>query len=254
MKKLIVANFKMNTVSSEFKSYAMALATKTKSSKNEVVVCPPFTHLVAAKELFGGSKVKFGAQNLSDEEKGAFTGEISGKMIKDAGAEYVLVGHSDRRGKFKETDKLINKKIKTALACGLKVVLCVGESLQTRESKQACAFVRKQIDDCLKGIYENELESVIIAYEPVWAISSDRSTDKKNISNKEISKMAEVIRKEISTQYSDKAGKNIKVLFGGSINIKNHVKILSNPDIDGAVIGAACLDVDNFSMICKESY
>ena len=171
-----------------------------------------------------------------------------------SGAEFVLIGHSDRRGKYKETDKLINKKIKTALASGLKVVLCVGESLQTRENKQACTFVRKQIDDCLKGIYENELESVIIAYEPIWAISSDKSTEKKNISNKDITRMVEVIRKEITTQYSEKAGKNIKVIYGGSVSIKNHVKILSNPAIDGAVVGGACLDVDNFSVICKESY
>ena len=254
MKKLIVANFKMNTIPSEFKTYAMSLATKTKSSKNQIVVCPPFTHLAVAKEFLGGSKVKLGAQNISDEECGAFTGEISAKMIKDSGAEYVLIGHSDRRGKYKETDRLINKKIKTALANGLKVVLCVGESFQVRQSKQACTFVRKQIDDCLKGIYENELESLIIAYEPIWAISSDKSTDKKSISNKDITKMVEVIRKEISTQYSEKAGKNITVLYGGSVDIKNYLKILSNPAIDGAVIGGACLDVDNFSVICKESF
>ncbi len=249
MKKIIIGNFKMNTVPSEFKTYAMALATKTKSTKNDIIICPPFTHLAVAKEFLGGSKVAVGAQNISGEEKGSFTGEISASMIKDLGADYVILGHSDRRNKFKESDRLINKKIKTALANGLKVVLCVGESLQTRENKQACAFVRKQIDDDLKGIYENELESVIIAYEPIWAIGTG-----KNATNKDITKMADVIRKEIEQQYSIKAGKNIKVVYGGSINLNNHTKIISNPAIDGVLIGGACLDVDNFVVICRENY
>lgn len=239
----------MNTVPSEFKLYAMALATKAKSSKNEVVICPPFTHLSAASGFLGGSKVKIGAQNISDEEKGPFTGEVSAKMIKDVGASYVILGHSDRRGKFKETDKLINRKIKTALANGLKVVLCVGESLQIRESKQTVAFVRKQLDDDLKGIYENELDSVIVAYEPIWAIGTG-----KTATNKDITKMVEIIRKEIELQYSQKASEKITVLYGGSVNINNYTKILSNPALDGALIGGACLDVDNFAVICRENY
>ncbi len=249
MKKLIVGNFKMNTVPSEFKAYAMSLATKTQNSKNDIVVCPPFTHLAVAREFLGGSRVEVGAQNISEEESGAFTGEISAKMIKDAGANYVIIGHSERRSKFKETDKLINKKIKTALASGLKVILCVGESLQTRQNKQTCAFVRKQIDDDLKGIYENELESVIVAYEPIWAIGTGKVATKSDIA-----KMVEIIRKEIALQYSEKAGNSIKVLYGGSININNYAKIISNPALDGALIGGACLDVDNFAVICRENY
>ncbi len=249
MKKLIIGNFKMNTTPSEFRAYAMALATKTQSSKNDIVVCPPFTHLAIAKEFLGGSKVEFGAQNISEEESGALTGEVSAKMIRDLGANYVIIGHSERRGKFKETDRLINKKIKTALANGLKVVLCVGESLQIRQNKQAGMFIRKQIDDDLKGIYENELESVIVAYEPIWAIGTGKVPTKADIT-----KMVDVIRKEIATQYSEKAGKTIKVLYGGSINLNNYVKIISNPSVDGGLIGGACLDVDNFSIICRENF
>ncbi len=254
MKKLIVANLKMNTTPSEFKTYAMTIATKAKGSKNNIVVCPPFTHLAVAKEILTSSKVSYGAQNMSAEEEGSFTGEVSAKMVKDLGAEYVILGHSDVRNKFKETDKLINRKIKTALANGIKVILCVGESLQTRESKQTQNFVRKQLDDDLKGIYENELEGVIIAYEPVWAISTNKTSSSKGITNKDISKMVEVIRKEIEAQFSAKAAKKITVLYGGSVGLNNYKKILSNESIDGALIGAASLDVDAFSVIARENY
>lgn len=251
MKKYIVGNMKMNTTPSEFKTYVMALATKSKNSKNTVVICPPYTHLPVASDFLGGSKVAFGAQNMSEEEKGPFTGEVSAQMIKDLGASFVIIGHSDRRNKFKETDRTINKKIKTALANGLKVILCVGESLHTRESKQSALFVRKQLDDDLKGIYENELESVIIAYEPIWAISTNKG---KDATTKDISKMVEVIRKEIATQYSAKAGEKIAVLYGGNVNLTNHKKILALDGVDGALIGGACLDVDTFSVIVRETY
>lgn len=239
----------MNTKPSEFKNYAMTLATKTRNSKNDIVVCPPFTHLTLASELFKGSKIEFGAQNISDEQNGSQTGEISAEMIKDLNATYVLIGHSERRAKFKETDKLINKKIKTALANGLKVVLCVGESLQTRSNKQAYTFVRKQLDDDLKGIYENELDSVVVAYEPIWAIGTG-----KVATSKDISKMVETIRKEIEYNYSEKASKNIAVVYGGSVNLNNYKKILSVDGIDGVLVGGACLDVDGFAVVCRENF
>ncbi|MGN1201125.1 MAG: triose-phosphate isomerase [Candidatus Caccovivens sp.] len=249
MKKIIIGNFKMNTTPSEFKVYAMSLATKTKGSKNDIVVCPPYTHLAVAKEFLSGSKVEFGAQNISEEEKGALTGEISASMIKDLGATYVIIGHSERRGKFKESDRTVNKKIKTALANGLKVVLCVGESLQTRDSKQAYNFVKKQLDDDLKGIYENELDSVCIAYEPIWAIGTG-----KNATTKDIVKMTETIRKEIEYLYSEKAGKNVSVIYGGSVNINNYKNVLTLGNVNGVLIGGACLDVDNFAVIARENY
>ena len=122
MRKIIIVNFKMNTTPTEFKSYAMTIATKTRGTKNDVVLCPPYTHLGVAKEILGGGSVFYGAQNLAEEERGEFTGEISANMIRDLGGTYVIVGHSERRGKFKESDKVVNKKIKTALANGLKVV------------------------------------------------------------------------------------------------------------------------------------
>ena len=249
MKKIIIGNFKMNTTPSEFKSYAMALATKTKGTKNDVIVCPPYTHLGTAKQILAGSHICYGAQNISEEESGAFTGEISASMIKDLGAEYVIVGHSERRGKFKENDKVVNKKIKTALANGLKVILCVGENLQTRTNKQAAAFVKKQLDDDLKGIYENELESVIIAYEPIWAIGTG-----KNVTVTEIHKMTDLIRKEIEYLYSEKAGRGINIVYGGSVGLTNYKKLLSNDFLNGVMIGNICLEIDNFTLICRENY
>ncbi|MBP3431880.1 MAG: triose-phosphate isomerase [Clostridia bacterium] len=249
MKKLIIGNFKMNTKPSEFKNYAMTFATKTKNSKNDIVICPPYTHLGVAKEFFAGTKIAYGAQNICEEPKGSFTGEVGADMIKDLGATYVIIGHSERRAKFKESDKLINKKIKTALACGLKVILCVGENLQTRNAKQACQFIRKQIDDDLKGIYENELDSVIVAYEPIWAIGTGHVANKRDIA-----KMAQTIRDEIEHQFSKKAASAITVVYGGSVNISNYKNLLTTEGLDGALMGGACLDVDNFAIIAKENY
>ena len=249
MKKLIIGNFKMNTKPSEFKQYAMTLATKTKTTKNDIVVCPPFTHLAVAKEFLSGSKVEYGAQNISEYENGSYTGEISASMIKDLGATYVIIGHSDRRGKFKESERLVNRKIKTALANGLKVVLCVGESLHTREERQTYNFVKKQLDDELKGIYENELDSVVIAYEPIWAIGTGKVATKKDIE-----KMSEIIRKEIEFNYSAKAAKNISVVYGGSVNLQNYKKIVTIEGIDGVLVGGACLDCDGFAEIANEKY
>lgn len=249
MKKIIIGNFKMNTIPSEFKAYAMTLATKLKGTQNEVVVCPPFTHLPVAREILSGTSVLYGAQNVAEDENGAYTGEVSANMLKDLGVSYVIVGHSERRAKFRETDKIVNKKIKTALANGLKVVLCVGENLQTRTNKQACAFVKKQIEEAFRGIYENELESVVVAYEPIWAIGTG-----KTITNRDVSKMVEIIRKFVSELYSEKAGSNLNVIVGGGVNLTNIKKFMTIETLNGALVGNACLDVDNFALICKEKY
>lgn len=247
MRKIIISNFKMNTVPSDMKAYSMQLVTKTAGSKNKIIVCPPYTHFCIAKQFLDGSKIEIGAQNVSDAEAGKNTGEISASMLKDAGVTYCIIGHSERRSKFKETDRLINKKIKMALSQGLKVILCIGEDKVTREAKGACAFVKKQLDDALKGIYENELESVIIAYEPIWAIGTG-----KTATLKDIEKMVAVLRKEIAYLYNDKT--KINIVYGGSIDINNYKKIISLPCLDGALIGGASLDVDNFSVIARENY
>ena len=246
MKKIIISNLKMNTVPSDMKSYSMQLATKTAGSKNRIIVCMPFTHFHTAKQFLDGSKIEIGAQNVSDEEAGKNTGEISASMLKDSGVSYIIVGHSERRSKFKETDRLINKKLKMALSQGLKVILCIGEDKVTREAKGACAFVKKQLDDALKGIYENELESVIIAYEPIWAIGTGKSCDAVE-ANRTIGEIRNVIKKLYGESVSDE----IRILYGGSVKPSTIVEQMAQPEIDGGLIGGASLKADSFIELIK---
>jgi len=244
MKKIIIANNKMNMVSEEAKIYFTKLVAKANNPKVDVVVCPSFTNLMIATYLTKGSMIKIGAQNVCDEENGAFTGEVSADMIKSTGAEYVIVGHSERRNKFKETDKLINKKIKTALKHRLKCIYCVGESLIEKNTMKTEYAIRKQIEEGLKGLYENELESVVIAYEPIWAIGTGISATPKDIEMG-----VNVIRKAVAESYSDKAGRTIQVVYGGSLNEKNYQNILNTKGIDGGLFGGISLNIDSFLSI-----
>lgn len=244
MKKIIIANNKMNMVSEEAKLYFTKLVARANNQKVDVVVCPSFTNLQIATFLTKGSLVKVGAQNVCDEENGAYTGEVSADMIKSVGAEYVIVGHSERRNKFKETDKLINKKIKIALKHGLKCIYCVGESLIEKNTMKTEQAIRKQIEEGLKGLYENELESVVIAYEPIWAIGTGITATPKDIEMG-----ASVIRKAITESYSDKAGRTVQVVYGGSLNEKNYQNILNTKGIDGGLFGGISLNIDSFLSI-----
>lgn len=244
MKKLIIANNKMNMVADEAKTYFTKLVAKASTVNADVVICPSFTSLPVANFITEGSEIKLGAQNVSDEELGAFTGEVNAEMLKSVGAEYVIVGHSERRNKFKETDKLINKKIKMSLKHGLKIIYCVGESLVEKNTMKTEATIRKQIEEGLKGLYENELESVVIAYEPVWAIGTGVTATPKDV---ELG--ATVIRNAIQNLYSDKAAKEIQVVYGGSLNDKNFQTILNIKGIDGGLFGGISLNVDSFLYI-----
>ena len=244
MKKLIIANNKMNMVESEAKVYFTKLVAKANLANVDVVICPSFTSLPVANFLTKGSGIKLGAQNVSDEEFGAFTGEVNAEMLKSVGAEYVIVGHSERRSKFKENDKLINKKIKMSLKHGLKCIYCVGESLVEKNTSRTEEVIKRQIEEGLKGLYENELESVIIAYEPVWAIGTGVTATAKDVEFG-----ASVIRKSIATLYSEKAGKSIQVVYGGSLNDKNFQSILNIKGIDGGLFGGISLNVDAFTFI-----
>ncbi len=237
----------MNTKPSEFKSYAMTVAVKTLGTKNDVVVCPPFTHLSLANEIFSGSHIDFGAQNISEENSGAYTGQISAQMIKDLNAGYVILGHLECREKFNENDKMINKKLKIALANGLRVLLCVGEDLATKESQKDFNFVNNQLAGALRGIYENELESVFVVYEPQW-------THGKEVTTKDIDNMADNIRKQVAFLYSEKSGQNLNVLYGGNVTAGNYKKILSSGKVNGVLIGSASLNVEDFVAMAKENY
>ncbi len=240
--KTIIANLKMNKTPSECKNYLMNLVSRFDKAENvELCVCLPFTSLAEAKYILKDSKIKLGAQNLSDYEEGGNTGEISGAMLKDAGVDYVIVGHSERRSKFKENNKLINKKIKVALKNGLGVILCVGESLVEKNTLKTLDSLREQIEEGLKGLYENELEKVILAYEPIWAIGTG-----KHASVREIEYAVKVIRKVIEDDFSSRAAKQIRVLYGGSVNNKNATALFKAKGMDGALIGGASLDVNMF--------
>lgn len=244
MKKLIIANNKMNMIESEAKTYFTKLVAKASLVNADVVICPAFTSLSIANFIAQGSGIKLGGQNVSEEESGAFTGEINAEMLKGVGAEYVIVGHSERRNKFKENDKLINQKIKVSLKHGLKIIYCIGESLVEKNTLKTESCLRKQIEEGLKGLYENELESVIIAYEPVWAIGTGVTATPKDIEM-----AASVIRGAISNLYSAKAGKEIQVVYGGSLNDKNFQTILGIKGIDGGLFGGISLNVDAFTYI-----
>lgn len=240
MKKIVIANLKMYKTPSEMKNYMTNLVARFDPTHVDLTICVPYTSLTDARYILEGSEIKYGAQNICDEEVGKFTGEISGAMLKDVGTSLVLVGHSERRFKFKENSKILNKKIKLALKNGLGVVLCVGESLSDKNTLKTLDTLKMQIEEALKGLYENELEKVIIAYEPVWAIGTGQ-----HASQREIEYAAKVIRKVISDDFSLKASKEISVIYGGSLTGKN-LSILSAKGIDGAMVGASSIDVNNF--------
>ena len=237
MKKQIFANFKMNLTSSEIKNYIISLASKFKDDKVEITLLLPFTALSLGKFMLEGTRIQMGAQNLSDEEGGAVTGEISGAMLKEAGATKVIVGHSERRSKFKENGKTINKKIKIALKNRLQVVLCVGETLIDKNAQKTSEVIAGQLDEALKGLYENELENIIVAYEPVWAIGTG-----KNATAKEIESGIKSVRKAIEHSFSKKAADEICVLYGGSVNAKNISQVVGVKGLGGVLIGNASCD------------
>ena len=246
MKKYIYGNIKMNMTLKETEEYVEKLLPLVETSKNEIVVFPSFTNLMFLGQKLTSSKVLLGAQNISSESMGAYTGEVSASQIKSVGAKYVIIGHSERRKLFMEKNDCINKKIIEALGQGLKVVLCVGETKYERANKKHKTVIQKEISECLRGLYENELKNIIIAYEPVWAIGTGKMPTVK-----EIEDMAKVIRTEVQTEYSEKAAKNIKILYGGSVNSQN-AKIFGNiVGLNGLLVGGACLSAEEFAKICR---
>ena len=246
MKKLIVGNFKMNTTLKEFSLYLDKFLPKVKESKNDIVLCVPYTHLMLANQKLVSTGVKFGSQNISVDESGAHTGEISNHMVKDIGASYTLVGHSEIRKRFKETNEQVNQKIINALGVNLKAILCIGETKAEKSAGKTDATLKRQIDIALKGLYENELKNIIIAYEPCWAIGTG-----KTATNKDIEKAVKTIRKTISESFSDKAAEKMQILYGGSTKLENFGGILKVQGVNGLLVGGACLDYDVFAKMCK---
>ena len=246
MKKIVIANFKMNQTPSETKDYMIDLVARMKGEKTKVVVCPPFTSLAKAYSLTKKTNVLLGAQNFHYEEKGAHTGEISAAMLKEVGVEYVIVGHIERRKEFKETNAIVNKKIKAALGNDLKVVFCVGETQNERNANRTEEILKTEIEQGLSGLYENELEGIIIAYEPIWAIGTGVVAQ-----DKQISSAMSLIRKIVKELFSAKAAKDVVVVYGGSVNKQNAKKIMALSGVDGVLVGGASLVAEDFFEIIK---
>ncbi len=247
MRRTIIAgNWKMNNDVEESLKLAESLKKLSKDfDKNvDVLICPVFTSLYAVKEALNGSGIKIGAQNMHFEEKGAYTGEISPIMLKNMGIEYVIIGHSERRQYFNETDETVNKKLKSALKYGIIPILCVGETLEQRESKIEKETVKNQVVKAFENIEPSDAVKIIVAYEPIWAIGTG-----KNATNEQANEMASFIRKCISEIYDRELSEKVIIQYGGSVKAGNAKEILSQPDIDGALVGGASLKADEFLKI-----
>lgn len=240
----IAGNWKMNMTHLQAANFMQDLGDKYNNKNNcEVAVCPPATALKSVKTIIDSDNIdiRIGAQNMYYEESGAFTGEISPVMLKALGVEYVIIGHSERRQYFKETNSDINKKAKAAFNSGLKPIMCVGESLEIRESGKAEQFVLNQIEECLDGIDEESMVDLTIAYEPIWAIGTGKTATSRDAND-----MCITIRKKIGELYGKKISEATIIQYGGSVKPSNISELMKMPDIDGALVGGASLEVDDF--------
>ncbi len=241
---VIAGNWKMNKTPSEAKAFINELLPLIKDADCEVVACVPFTSLPCADEAAAGSNLKIGAQNLHFEQSGAFTGEISASMLKDLGVEYVIIGHSERRQYFNETDVTVNKKMHTALEAGLKPILCVGEYLEQREQGITAEVVAMQTKIALQGLCPKCMKNVIIAYEPVWAIGTG-----KTATAAQADEVCGIIRNVIKELFGEECALATTIQYGGSMNDANAAELLSKVNVDGGLIGGASLVPEKFAKI-----
>lgn len=243
---VIAGNWKMNMTPSETKVLANQLkATLAEAGDVEIVVCPPFTALAEASTRLMGTGIKVGAQNMHHEDWGAFTGEISAPMLKDLGCTHVIIGHSERRTLFGETDADINLKLKAALNAGLTPILCVGETLAQREEEITQAVCHQQLTGALAGVEYWDLTKIIIAYEPIWAIGTGRTATPEDAQS-----VIGYIRSVLGKSYSE-AADEVRILYGGSVKPDNIDGLMTKPDIDGALVGGASLDAQGFARIVQ---
>lgn len=241
-KPIIAGNWKMNKTAAEAVKLIEELKPLVAKAKPEVVVCVPFTDLAAVGKAIEGSKIKLGAQNVAWADKGAFTGEISAEMLKELGVEYVVIGHSERRQYFGETDESVNKRVKQALANGLKPIVCVGETKLEREKNRTKRVLKKQIVEGLAGV--EDFENLVVAYEPVWAIGTGLTATKED-ANATIG----YIRRIVGNTFGKEVAKNLRIQYGGSMNAGNAKDLMSMRNIDGGLIGGASLKAEDFSKI-----
>jgi triosephosphate isomerase len=240
-RKVIAGNWKMNMLPNEAMAMITELEPLVKDTKNEVILCVPFTDLFYCLNVAQGTNIKIGAQNMHFEEKGAFTGEVSGKMLKSIGVEYVIIGHSERRQYFAETDETVNKKIKAAFANELNPIVCVGETLEQREAGETVNVITSQIHNAFEGLEAKDLDNIVVAYEPIWAIGTGKTASSEE-ANDAIKEIRNQIEKDFSTG-------DISILYGGSVKPENAKELFTTSDIDGGLVGGASLKADVFSKI-----
>ena len=246
-RKLIAGNWKMNMD----RAGGVALATGIADRAGEVLsvdllVCPPSVYLAAVADAVKGKGIAVGGQNMYHEPSGAFTGEVSAAMLLDVGAKYVILGHSERRHIFKESDAEINKKTHAALAAGLAPIVCVGELLEEREAGKTASVIKSQFDGSLAGIMAEQIQGVVIAYEPVWAIGTG-----KVASPQQAEEVHADLRNLLAKQYNQGVADKVRILYGGSVKASNAAELLGQPNIDGALVGGASLKADEFIGIAK---
>lgn len=245
-KPLIAGNWKMNKTLNEAKELVNQLKDKVAGIDDvEIAVCPPAVNLLPVYEIIADSNIKLGAQNMHWEESGAYTGEVAGPMLKEIGATYVIIGHSERREYFQESDEDVNRKVKAAFKYGLKPIVCVGETLEEREAGQTLEKVKGQIKADLVGLSKEQVAETVIAYEPIWAIGTGRTATAED-ANEVIKAIRDLVREDFA-----EAADLVRIQYGGSVNPSNIEELMAQPEIDGALVGGASLDADSFVKIVE---
>ena len=234
----------MNMLPNEAIHFIEELTPLVKDTENEVILCVPYTDLFYSLLTAQNTNIKIGAQNMHFEEKGAYTGEVSPKMLKSINVEYVIIGHSERRQYFNETDETVNKKVKAALENGLKPIVCVGETLEQRENGETAKIITNQTKLALDGLTNEQVENTIIAYEPIWAIGTGKTATSEDANNS-----IKEIRNEIAKNYGQNTADRVIIQYGGSVKSKNAKELFTMSDIDGGLVGGASLDPEEFSKI-----
>ena len=234
----------MNMLPSEAIEFIEGIAPLVKNSEAEIILCVPYTDLFYSLLTAQNTNIKIGAQNMHWEESGAYTGEVSGEMLKCIGVEYVIIGHSERRQYFNETDETVNKKVKAALRNDLKPIVCVGETLEQREAGKTEEVITSQTNLALEGLTEEQVQNTIIAYEPIWAIGTGKTATAEDANNS-----IKDIRNEIRKNYGQNIAENVIIQYGGSVKASNAKELFSTSDIDGGLVGGASLKVEEFANI-----
>lgn len=246
-KPIIAGNWKMNKTAVEARDLAARLGALVSGVQNrDIVLAPPFTALSTVAEAIKGTNMMLSAQNLFWEDKGAFTGEISAEMLLDLGCKYVIIGHSERRQYFGETDETVNKKVRQALNKGLLPIVCVGELLSEREAGKANEVIERQVTGALKGVTAAEMQNIVVAYEPVWAIGTG-----KTATPDQANEIHAFIRQKVKSLYSAEVAGALRVQYGGSVTPENVSTLMAMPDIDGALVGGASLKPESFATLVK---